>query len=399
MRVLFIAPQPFFEDRGTPIRTLRQLEEVSRLGHHVDILCYPFGQPVERLGVRILRIPRPPGIRTVRIGPSAAKLMLDGLLFWKAFGLCLRHRYAVIQAVEEAAFFAVFLCRLFGCRLVYNMDSCISEQLAFSGFVRARPLLAFVRGLEKMTMRRAACVITVGPLHSDAVRAAAPRTRILQLEDAPPDVAFQEETERAQAIREEFGLEARARVCLYTGNFEPYQGVDLIVRAAGVVARHRSDVRFLFVGGSAEQIERMRTRAREEGAADVCLFAGRRPTGSIASFLTVADVLLTARHQGTNPPMKLYQYMQTGRPIVATRLPTHTQVLDETCAFLTQPNPESFARGILIALDDPQKARDVAACARKRVTEQYSRAIFGSKVRSLYRALEEEVRSRSRGAG
>ncbi|HOW96197.1 MAG TPA: glycosyltransferase [Kiritimatiellia bacterium] len=396
MKVLFIAPQPFFVERGTPIRARHQIEVLSRMGHRVDVLCYPFGQPVDLPGVRVLRTFRPPGLRQVAIGPSLAKFPMDFLLLCKAFGLCLWNRYDVIQAVEEAAFFAVPLKKLFRCRLIYNMDSFISDQLQFSGFVRARPVIRLVEGLERAAMRNASYVVTVGPVLSDVVRRWAPRTKVLQLEDAPLEASFREAPEDARRIREEFALGA-APVCVYTGNFERYQGVADLVRAAGLVARQRPEARFLFAGGTEAQVAEMRRLADEAGAGSACVFAGRRPTAEMTAFLNVADLLATPRNQGTNPPMKIYGYMQSGRPIVSTRVPTHTQVLDDSCAFLADPTPEGLAGGILAALGDPDRARAVARAARARVEQRYSLEIFREKVRAAYAGLEAEIRA-GRGA-
>jgi hypothetical protein len=103
----------------------------------------------------------------------------------KACWLCTRRRYAVVQAVEEAAFFAVWLAKLRNCRFVYNLDSFISDHLEYSGFVRWKPLLNFARLLERATIRRADLNVTVCEDLSDKVRQAVPQAKILQLEDAP----------------------------------------------------------------------------------------------------------------------------------------------------------------------------------------------------------------------
>ena len=60
--------------------------------------------------------------------------------------------------------------------------------------------------------------------------------------------------------------------------------------------------------------------------------------------------------RGTNTPLKIYQYLRSGRPIVATRLLTHTQVLSDEVAVLTPATPEGFAEGILRVLADQESA-------------------------------------------
>ena len=75
-----IAPEPFFEPRGTPFSEFHRIRALTELGHQVDLVTYPFGQDVAMPGLRVFRCLRPPFVRRVRIGPSLAKLPLDALL-------------------------------------------------------------------------------------------------------------------------------------------------------------------------------------------------------------------------------------------------------------------------------------------------------------------------------
>ncbi len=65
------------------------------------------------------------------------------------------------------------------------------------------------------------------------------------------------------------------------------------------------------------------------GLADAVIFTGQRPAEEIPRYLDAATVLVSPRASGTNTPLKIYQYLRSGRPIVATRLRTHTQVLND----------------------------------------------------------------------
>src|SRR5204862_1762523 len=128
----------------------------------------------------------------------------------------------------------------------------------------------------------------------------------------------------------------------------------------------------VLAGGRADQIERARAQARAAGVDDVTLFAGERPAAEIPAYLLAADVLVSPRSRGTNTPLKIYQYLRSGRPIVATRLLTHTQVLDDEIAFLTEPTAAGFGAGILAALGDPERARAVGARALHLAETKYS---------------------------
>jgi glycosyltransferase involved in cell wall biosynthesis len=170
---------------------------------------------------------------------------------------------------------------------------------------------------------------------------------------------------------------------LYSGNFEPYQGVDLLVEAAGLV----KNVQFVFMGGERREIEAMRARSVWAGAAERCVFAGKRPPAELPAFLALADVVVSPRREGANTPFKVYTYMASGRPLLATRIPTHTQLLDDTLAFLVEPSPEGLARGIEEVLADPAAAGRRAAQARALIGREYSPDRYQAKVRAAYEGL------------
>src|SRR5438094_8775061 len=234
LRILFLAPQPFFEVRGTPLAVLAMTRALCELGHRVDLLTYPQGEAIEVPGLvhrRSLRLP----VGRVRAGPSLAKLLLDLPFMAEAAWMMARGRYDVVHAVEEAAHLAAPFARLFRLPLVADVDSSIPAQLSHSPLARGGILPRLARALEAHAFRHAAAAITVCPRLTDGVRAQAPHTPVFQVEDPPlVDPAVRPEPRDVARLRETLGL-AAGPVVLYSGNFEPYQGVDLLVEAAGRV--------------------------------------------------------------------------------------------------------------------------------------------------------------------
>ena len=113
MKILMVAPQPFFEPRGTPFSVLGRLKALSKLGHEVDLVTYHIGEDVAIPGVVIRRIPSIPFIRKISIGPSVKKLFLDMFLLVKTMSLLMRRRYDLLHSHEEASFFCVFFAKVF----------------------------------------------------------------------------------------------------------------------------------------------------------------------------------------------------------------------------------------------------------------------------------------------
>jgi len=126
------------------------------------------------------------------------------------------------------------------------------------------------------------------------------------------------------------------------------------------------------------------------------VFAGERPADEIPSYLAAADVLVSPRSRGTNTPLKIYQYLRAGRPIVATNLLTHTQVLDGRVAELTDPTPEAFAAGILRVLGDPEYAARLGRAAGELAATRYT---YESYVARTNEALGPIVARAAAGAG
>lgn len=379
MRILFLAPQPFFEVRGTPLAVLALLRALGGLGHQVDLLSFPQGADVPVPGVRQLRSLRLP-VGRVKAGASLAKLALDVPFMLRAFWRMAVGRYDVVHAVEEAAHLAAPVARLLRVPLVVDVDSSVSDQLVESGFARRGPLLWAARGLEGHALRHAAAVVTVCGSLTALVRERAPRAQVFQIEDPPLVDATPVPPEEVEALRAELGLDARP-VLLYSGNFEPYQGVPLLLEAVAALPR----AQLVLMGGEPHEIAAARALVRDGGAAVV--FAGKRPPEQLGRFLALAGVLVSPRCRGVNTPFKIYTYMASGRPIVATAILSHTQLLDEGLAFLAAPTAPALAAAIGDALARPEEARARALRARALIEREYSPARHAEKVRAAYAAL------------
>jgi glycosyltransferase involved in cell wall biosynthesis len=173
---------------------------------------------------------------------------------------------------------------------------------------------------------------------------------------------------------------------LYTGTFEAYQGLDLLFAAARIVQQERPDVKFVLAGGKPDQVTRAKAQSAGLGANGV-IFTGERASGTIPGFLDAADVLVSPRSTGTNTPLKIYQYLRSGRVIVATRLLTHTQVLSDEVAVLTDPTPAGFARGILLAVKDPALAARIGQEAKRLADTRYTYESYLQRTREACAAL------------
>ena len=383
-----IAPEPFFEPRGTPFSEFHRIRALVELGHTVDLVTYPFGKDVSTPGLRVFRSLRPPFVNHVRIGPSLAKIPLDALLALTVIRRALSERYDAVHSHEEGSFIGVVLAAALGVPHLYDMHSSLPQQLTNFAFSRSTALRRMFEVMERFVIRRSRVVIVICPHLEETVRRIDRAVPTVLIENSPGSGDTPVAGSGAR-IRQELGVPPAAPLVLYTGTFEAYQGLDLLFAAAAHVLRQRPEVRFVLAGGRPEQIAEAREAARASGSADAVIFAGQRPADEIPAFLDAADALVSPRSSGTNTPLKIYQYLRSGRPIVATRLLTHTQVLDDGVAYLSDATAHGFAEAILDALADPERARAVAVRARQLAETKYSYEAYLNRTRQALALLTE----------
>ncbi|HWK08490.1 MAG TPA: glycosyltransferase family 4 protein [Vicinamibacterales bacterium] len=371
MRILMIAPEPFFEPRGTPFSEYHRIRALIDLGHTVDLVTYPFGRDVSLPGLRVFRSLRPPFVHDVGIGPSWRKLPLDAFVACSTIRRALAGRYDAVHSHEEGSWFGVLIAAMLGVPHLYDMHSSLPQQLQNFAYSRSRMLAAIFTRLERFVVRRSRVVIVICSQLEEVVREIDSAVPSVLIENAP-GAADTTSIASGADIRATLNLGSDTPVVLYTGTFEAYQGLDLLFASMRSVVRAMPGARLVLAGGRPEQIADAQRTAAALGIADALVFAGQRPAEEIPSFLDAADVLVSPRSLGTNTPLKIYQYLQSGKPIVATRLLTHTQVLDDDVAFLTDATPDAFGAGIVAALSDRDRARRVGACARQLAETKYS---------------------------
>jgi glycosyltransferase involved in cell wall biosynthesis len=285
---------------------------------------------------------------------------------------------------------------------LYDMHSSLPQQLGNFKFSQSRVLRWVFERFERVALARSRVVIVICPELERLVRELRPGSEPVLIENAPGagesgGVASAPRVVRA-AVRTRYGLQDTAPVILYTGTFEAYQGLELLFAAAPSVLRARPDARFVLAGGAPAQIDAFKSQVRSLGIDGQVAFTGERPASEIPDLLAAADVLVSPRSRGTNTPLKIYQYLRSGRVIVATRLLTHTQVLDDGVAILTEATPAAFAAGILQAIGDPAAAARIGAAAAELAATKYSYEAYLARTREAIGRLGADSRATLSGS-
>jgi glycosyltransferase involved in cell wall biosynthesis len=367
-----VAPQPFFEPRGTPLSVLGRLRALSQLGHVVDLVTYHIGQDIEIPNVVVHRIPRIGFIKTISIGPSAKKLFLDIFLAVKTCKLLRKNRYDLLHTHEEASFFGILLAKLFRVKHLYDMHSSLPQQLGNFRYTRLKILIRLFDWLEQKVIHSCNGLITICPAlekHASGINNRVPHVMI---ENVASELSSdQAQDEAGQDLKVKYSLEAK-KIILYAGTFEQYQGIDLLIDSAEQVLKQRQDVVFWLIGGRKEQVRHYQNKIDRLSLSPFFCLTGTRPPSEIPQAVRLCHVLVSPRTSGTNTPLKIYAYLRSGKPIVATNLYTHTQVLTPEVAVLVEPRPDDMAKGMLAVLENPQFGSNLSQRAKELFEGAYS---------------------------
>lgn len=387
MKILLLAPHPFYQERGTPIAVDLLVGKLSDRGDVVDVLTYHEGRDKHYENVKIHRINPIIDISDIPPGISAKKLYCDLVLFLKMISMLNKQSYDLIHAVEESATLAM-LCKPFTkVPYVYDMDSVITEQLLEKSS-KYRIIIPLIQFFESNTIRYSQAVVAVCQAIADYAHRYK-RENVFLLKDV--SLISKQSDDQTSADRRVDDLrkfvDDGVKIGLYIGNLEGYQGIDLLLDALTEYEKYSNRICLMIIGGRPEDIDRYSVKAESLGLSGSIKFLGPRPIADMDAYMQQADFLLSPRMSGINTPMKIYSYLGSGVPVIATALPTHTQVMTEDIAFLSAASAPEFAKTMNELVTNPLLAKLKSSEAKDFIQAHHSIEAFENRVDMIYDML------------
>ena len=366
--VLFISPQPFFQWRGSPIRVYFNILALTELGYKVDLLTLPIGEDKEFENCRVIRVSNPLSIKNVPIGPSLAKVFFDVLLFCKGFSLCMKNKYDVIHGVEEAGIIGVFLAKCFKAKSIFEKHS---DPFSYKKGVLKNFILALYGWTEKLTVKLSDAVICTGKGLVSQVEKMGYDTRAFHIFDIPSSLE-EPSLESIDKRRGELIEKPEEVLATFVGSFALYQGVDLLFSAIAETVKAGSPIRFIIIGGKDGEIAEKREMLTQREVDTSVTFLGKIAPDTLPEYLFASDILLSPRISGVNTPLKILDYMKAGKAIMATDVPSHRLLLDETTAIFAPPEPEPFATALHRLAEDKELRVTMGTAGRRLYETKYN---------------------------
>ena len=388
MRVLMVAPTPFFGDRGCHIRILEEVRALRSLGVETLVATYAVGH--EHPEVRTVRTPRVPWVKTLPVGFSPHRPYLDGLLFGTTLRAARRFRPDILHGhLHEGAAIAAVVGRLVGRPAVADLQGSVAGEMIAHGHLPAGgPLPAALRRFERSVLHWPARLL---PSSANFARELVdvwglPPKRVVLLADGI-DPEFLRPGPAPDALREQLGLVGK-RVVVFLGVLTEYQGVDDLLGAWTRVMAAVPDAHLLLMGHP--NVERYRARAAELTPPGSVTLTGRIAYGETPRYLALGEVAVSPKHVSTEANGKLLNYMAMGLPSVAYDGPVSRELLGEAGVYAPMRDISALASALIGLLRDPHEQKLRGQALRERVVAHFGWPALGRRLVDVYRTCLEE---------
>ena|GEM_PF-163660 len=295
---------------------------------------------------------------------------------------------ALAFGVQAASFAVVAVAHLAvsPAQVIYGRDWAVLG--AASAVARGRPVIweahdlperAWSREWLRRVLPRFAGIVAISKgLRTDLLAMGVPAGRVLVAPDAVAEHAFADVPDRLGARRAIasahpgiVAADGTGELVVYTGHLYRWKGVHVLARASATLRARRPGARIAIVGGTPADVRSFRAFIASERLEGVHV-VGHVAPAEVPTWLAAADIavlpnsatsVIGARYTS---PLKLYEYLAAGCPIVASDVPAIREVVTdgETAALVRPDDPEALAEGIAGLLAVPVLAQRMGALGR-----------------------------------
>ena len=391
LRVLVIAPTPFFGDRGCHVRIYEEVRGLTARGVAAHVVTYPTGRDVG--GLEITRARSWFGVEAAALGPTWVRPLLDLAVLDACRRVVRDFRPHIVHGhLHEGIAIGMMLRAWYRTPLVADLQGGLTEELVDHRFIAGRGVLhGLTSFLERRLVRQPDRIVTSSS-HAAALLAqqGVDAARVAVLPDGV-DVSVFRPCPRDAELVHRVGLEHK-RVIVFLGVLTEYQGVDLLLDAAPSVIRRCPDAHFLVMGYP--NVDRYRRLVRARGLEGAVTLTGRVPYEEAPRWLSLGHVAVSPKRSSTEANGKLLNYMACGRPVVASDTPVNHELLGDAGVYVPVGDAEVLAMRLLEMLSDPETARTRGLSLRRRAVEKFAWPALIERLAAVYRQMVREHATR-----
>ena len=360
MKILYITLENLSFHKGSVVHVKEIVNGLRKIGHHVGLVACSLNKSEEADLFYNLNIMTSVMLRVFSF-KKQPYMVSSIFLFIYLFRIL--PQYDIIYARDFHTVIVALLPRIiFKKKLVFEMNGIAhEEQKLKSHSISNRILVYFIRKAEKMATRYSGKIISVTPHIGtylvDHYNCAS--DKVIVIANGVNTKIFYPIRDEAllENWRKKLGITKEEIIIVFVGNLAPWQGVETLIEAAPFLLREIRNIRFLIIGDGILR-ESFETKVKSLGVEDHFTFTGMVDHQEIPLYLNIADicVLPKRRLKSGYSPIKLYEYMACGKPVVASRVEGLELIEEEGTGRLTEPEDIlSLEKTLYNLIEEPQE--------------------------------------------
>ncbi len=394
IRVLMIAPTPFFADRGCHVKILEEVRALTKRNITVKVVTYHIGRDIE--GVDTERIIKIPWYKKLDAGPSVHKYYLDLILAAKAIKVAIKFKPDIIHAhLHEGVFVGKILQVFIKKPLVADYQGSMTGEMLDHGFVRKKSLsFKFNNWLEKTINKWPQKIIFSSSQAKDFFLANFPASaeKVVSFVEGTNTEEFHPGYDVAD-LRKKLELDPGKKIVIYLGVLTKYQGIDVLISSIGEIVSKYKNVHFIIAGFP--NVAHYEDMAKDLGVSDFVTFTGKISHEEVPLYLNLGDIAVSLKLSQTEANGKLFGYMAVGLPCVVFDTQTNREILEDTGVYAEYNSSRSFVEKLVFLLENETISKEYGRMARFRVLEKYTWDNTFSNFIDIYKEVLQKSRNKN----
>ena len=352
LKILIIAPTPFFADRGTHIRILEEALALERRGHSVSIATYHIGKNISekvKTNIKIYRIPKLLfWYKKLEAGANWQKVILDILLIFKTLQVALAKKPDIIHAhIHEGALIGWIVQKILFWRkikLAADFHGSLTKEMISHNYLRGGVLQTFFAALEKFINNLGDFAITSSGELANELRKTRKDGRIETILDGV-NLENYDSLVSKKELKKEMELPADKIIIVYAGSFIANKGIGYLLEAIPKIVEKNKNIYFILAGFPAGEVKEY---TRKNNLENRVKLISPLSYFDLPKILKAGDVGVDPKDSSVGQASgKILQYMGAGLPVVCFNRANNRKYLKKGAYYANDISARGIADGIL----------------------------------------------------
>lgn len=396
MRILYITLENISIHKGSVIHIKEVVDNLRKRGHLIGLIA--FSENIKGKHKQFYNLKVIPN-SILKIFRLTKQPYIISSLFLFFYLLKIISNYDIIYAREYHAVIIAFLPRLFfKKKLIFEINGLASEEQKLKGLSLKNQFFSFfIQIFEKMATKLSDKIISVTPqIRTYLIKNY--KCKEVKIEVIGNGVNTNKffpifDKNLIEQWRAKLGIKSKESIVIFVGNLARWQGVDILLESGFQLLKKRNNLKFLIVGDGVLK-DYLMMKLSISDLKDKFIFTGMVNYDDIPYFINIADVCVAPFIQKRNwstgvSPLKVYEYMACGKPVVTTRINGLEFIEKNGIGKLVTPgNATSLAEALDDLFDNREKMKKMGQIGSKIANEQFN---WDLRVKYIEKTLKEII--------